>query len=131
MVATAVATAFGRAGSGIEAATSSRYTTFSAVFWVALIGACWRMSDVKSPRARTLQVLVASWAAILLALSYLAWFLVGQDLRQRTAAMDLLAKELQAGQFVPQHMAQIHPRPEVLRNRVEFLRAHKLSIFAD
>jgi hypothetical protein len=89
------------------------------------------MSDVKSPRARTLQVLVASWAAILLALSYLAWFLVGQDLRQRTAAMDLLAKELQAGQFVPQHMAQIHPRPEVLRNRVEFLRAHKLSIFAD
>lgn len=44
MIVSAAMIAFGRAGAGFTYALSSRYTTFSAVFWLAVLGTTWRMT---------------------------------------------------------------------------------------
>ena len=130
-ILTAVLAAFGRAGFGIWMALESRHSTFSAIFWVAIFGLYWRLTGSMLPAATSLRVALLGGTLSLLTVSYLAWFSIGMNLQRRAAAFDLVTAELKNGNFVPEHIMQVYPLPEPLRRRVEFLREHKLSIFAN
>jgi hypothetical protein len=128
-IATAAMTALGRAGIGPRQALSSRYATWSVLFWVPLAGAAYRLADAAArPVAKIATVVVA---AGLLGLSYRSGRYFVDYARQNAAIIDAVAPELRAGHILPENLIRIHPRGDEIRPSVEFLRAHKLSIFAD
>jgi hypothetical protein len=51
-------------------------------------------------------------------------------MRDITATIDAVSAELRAGRIVWEHLAQIG-NPEAIIPHIEFLRTHRLSIFAD
>jgi hypothetical protein len=127
-VATATMTAFGRVGFGERLALSSRYTTWSVLFWVSLLGFAWRLEDAtRRPVAR---IAALGVAGLLLAASYLASRPFVRQMRDITATIDAVSAELRAGRIVREHLAQIG-NPEAIIPHIEFLRTHRLSIFAD
>jgi len=156
MVATAVVTAFGRAGFGVHQATSPRYATEGLVFWMCLFGIAWRFSDALASRIRSgagassIDRGASSWgvrpvapslvarslmlciAAVIIVLSYYAWFsMIGQNWRYVIAENQLLAQELRMGIFNEERARLSYPRPEIIPGFVKFLRDNKLSIFAE
>jgi hypothetical protein len=70
-------------------------------------------------------------AILLVALGYAAWYRLGVTTKARTAAVDVATADLRAGRFDPARLGVLHPHPEEIRGKVEFLRQHRLSIFAD
>jgi hypothetical protein len=128
-IATAAMTALGRAGMGPGQALSSRYATWSVLFWVPLAGAAYRLADAAGRSvAKIATVAVAAW---LLVLSYRSGRYFVDYARQSAAVIDAVTPELRAGRILPENLIRVHPRGEAIRPRVEFLRDHKLSIFAD
>ena len=117
-------TALGRAGMGPEQGMSSRYATWSVLFWACLAGSAWRLADTaRRPVVKIATLGVAAW---LLGLSYFS----GQDFVNRTkehaVMLDAVTAKLRAGRIVPEHLAQVYPDPDIVL-LIEFLRAHRLS----
>jgi hypothetical protein len=128
-IATAAMTALGRAGMGPQQALSGRYATWSVLFWVSLAGAAWRLADAAAhPRLKIATIGVAAW---LLALSYLSGRPFVAYARNSAASLDLATAELRAGRIVPEHLGHVHPKLDTILPHLEFLRARRLSIFAD
>jgi len=129
-IATAAMTAFGRAGTGPAQALSSRYTTWSIVFWVSLGGSAWRLAEGfrHASRIRTILFLGSS---LLLMLSYLSGQRVTEAVKARTAIVDTVTAELRQGQVVSEHLAGVYPQPAAILPYVELMRERRLSIFAD
>lgn len=108
----AAATAAARAGFGLEQATSSRYTSITALAWVAALAATY-VALARAPTLRTPSlgaVLVAVAATVLLLGSLkqsvagnLAWHLHAVDLRAGRAAI---------GAGNPRGLSLLYPRPE-------------------
>ncbi len=127
---TAIMITLGRAGGGPVQALSTRYGTFSLMFWASLISTTWRIMPGPGPHSRLARRGTALAATLLILLSYLAWFRVAGPSYARAAAADMVSAELRAGHFDPAHVSLVYPRPHEIRDEIEFLRRHHLSIFA-
>ena len=108
---TAVMIALGRAGAGLGQALSTRYATFSLVFWLALLGAMWRwrtdaVGELSFGFARRA---VLALAVALLVFAYGAWFRVVESWRTQVAVSDQVTAELLAGRFDRVLMARVYP----------------------
>ena len=130
-IATAAMTAVGRSHMGVEQALSMRYGTFAVVFWVAVLGAAWRFADIVGAWHQWLKPATATVCVTLLVFSYLTWTTLSPQSASHAVMIDLVAQELRAGRFDPDHVTSIYPVPEAIRPAAEFLRANRLSIFAD
>ena len=131
IVASALVIAWGRAGVGAGQGLSTRYATFSLVFWISLLGTVWRLAPDFGARGDLVRGAVPVTAALLLVLAYAAWFRVADTQHARAAASDVVSAELRAGRFDPAHVSLVYPMPEEIRRAVDFLREQRLSIFAD
>jgi hypothetical protein len=128
-IATAAMTALGRAGMGAHQGLSSRYATWSVLFWVSLAGVVWRLAHASGrPGLKIATVGVTAW---LLGLSYLSGRYFLDHARNNAAVIDMVTSEVRSGRFVPEHLLRIVPGGDAIRPYIEFLRAHGLSIFAD
>ena len=130
VVATSMVTAYGRLGYGGAHALSARYMSSTVVFWVCLLGAAWRLINPLQEARQPLGIAVALVAGLLLATSYLSWFTIGAQVRERTAHIDVLTKDLRDGKFIPEHVIDTFPDPNRIRPAIDFLRSRKMSIFA-
>jgi hypothetical protein len=130
IVVTGIMITLGRAGAGPAEALSTRYATFSLAFWASLIGTAWRMAPELGPLAGLARRSAGVATIVMLLLSYVAWFRVAQPSYARTAAADVVSAELRMGRFDPTHVLLIYPRPDEIRDEVDFLRRRRLSIFA-
>jgi hypothetical protein len=128
-IATAAMIALGRGGMGDRLALSSRYTTWSVLFWGSLAGCVGRFDDAAVPRVAKIATMGLTLA--LLIVSYVASGLFIRQSREYAAATDVLSAELRAGRIVPEHLTRIYPKPEAIVPLIELLRARRLSIFAD
>jgi hypothetical protein len=125
-IATALLTAFGRAGVPLEQALSSRYGTWVMLFWFALAGPATKAIADSFRHARLVALgflMLVLGASLLSAQASIEWH------RQRVAAMDVIAAQALAGR-VPDHLELIYPDPTAVLARLEFLRQHRLSIFS-
>jgi hypothetical protein len=128
-IATAAMSALGRAGMSPQQALSARYATWSILFWASLAGALWRLADAAGrPRLKVATLGITAW---LLVLSYLSGRYFVDYARSNAATIDMVTVELRAGRILPEHLLRVHPGGEAIRPQVEFLRAHRLSVFAD
>jgi uncharacterized membrane protein (Fun14 family) len=130
-IATAAMCAFGRASLGTEQALSSRYATTAILFWAGLAAAVWRLADATGQEARVRMAIigVGVW---LLVLSYLSAASIVGNFTARAALVDSITEELRSGRFDPEHVVEIfRPGAEFIRPHIEFLRARRLSIFAE
>jgi len=128
-VATAVMTGLGRAGAGPLQAMSWRYVTWSVLFWASLLGCGWRQAAAAGHTIPAVANLVI--AAILVGVSYFPGRFIAIREKERAAAIDSLTAELRAGHLVPEHLSSVYPGSMSIVPLVEFLRARRLSIFAD
>ena len=113
VLGTAVMIALGRAGAGLGQALSTRYATFSLVFWLAVLGAMWRWrtnalerinSGVRASRDPRLAVVLSAFA-------YGSWRRVVESWRTQVSVSDQATADLLAGQFDPStDDADIPPR---------------------
>jgi hypothetical protein len=130
-IATAAMCAFGRASLGTEQALSSRYATTAVLFWAGLAAAAWRLADATGHEARV-RVAIMGFVAWLLVLSHLSAAGIVGNFTARAALVDSITEELRAGRFDPEHVVEIYrPGAKFIRPHIEFLRARRLSIFAD
>jgi hypothetical protein len=127
-VATALMIAMARGHNGIQQALLTRYGTFSAVFLVALLGAGWQLAG--AARYWPLKVLIAGIGANLLVASYRVP-LEFRLLTLHVAEVDRAVVDLRAGRYDTEPVRKFLLDPEGLRPAVEFLRARRLSFFAD
>ena len=132
VLGTAVMIALGRAGAGLGQALSTRYATFSLVFWLAVLGAMWRWrtnalgeSSLGFAR-RAILVLAVGLSAFV----YGSWRRVVESWRTQVSVSDQATADLLAGQFDRALMTRIYPHVDRLAPAIEFLRHEKLSIFA-
>jgi hypothetical protein len=128
-LATAVMIGIARGSHGPRQALFTRYATFGVVFFASLVGLAWRAAGLTAESCRRKIVVSAVGAALLLQAyrlpgeyQYLAW-LAGH--------IDVATAELRAGRFDPEHVKYLYQTPEFVRPHIEFLRAHRLSFFAD
>jgi len=120
-IATAIMIAYGRSGQGVYIA--SRYDTWSAIFWVAILGMFWRLFEDRAPA-------VLGIGALLLTMSYVTGQGYAGTFRGRAELLDELTAELRSG-GTPDKLRLIYPSLQGIERRIEFLRQSKLSIFAD
>jgi len=121
---TAAMTAFGRAGFGIEQAMSSRYATWSLVFWFsmfAVVSRTWRRNWLRNAG-------YVGLAATLL-LSYIVGAARVPAYQERAEVIDALQHDLRAGSF-PEKMVWVYPNPKSLIPILDFMRSRSLSIFS-
>jgi hypothetical protein len=126
-VAIAVLTAFGRAGLGPQQGMQLRYATWPTLFWVCLAASGWRLA--KGAGHTVPGVITLGVIGLLLYLSYLPT--EAKRLEIKTARIDAIASELRAGTIVPEHLVEVYPLPDRIIPLIEFLRAYRVSIFAD
>ena len=127
-VATALMIAMARGLNGVQQALLTRYGTFSVVFFVSLLGSAWQLAG--AARYWPLKVLIAGIGANLLVASYRVplelHVLIG-----RVADVDRVVVDLRAGRQDTEPVRKFLLDPEALRPAVEFLRARRLSFFAE
>jgi hypothetical protein len=128
-IATAVMAGIGRGGHGSQQALSPRYATWSILFWAGLAGAAWRVADAAGhPPLKLATLGVTGW---LLALSYPSGRYQADYARRSAAMIDVATAELRAGQQITAPNRGVHPDVDRIRPLIEFLRARRLSVFAD
>jgi hypothetical protein len=72
------------------------------------------------------------FVAWLLVLSHLSAAGIVGNFPARAALVDSITEELRAGRFDPEHVVEIYrPGAKFILPHIEFLRARRLSIFAD
>jgi hypothetical protein len=126
-VAVGVLIAFGRAGLGPQQGMQLRYATWPTLFWVCLAASGWRLA--KGAGHTVPGVITLGVIGLLLYLSYLPT--EAKRLEIKTARIDAIASELRAGTIVPEHLVEVYPFPDRIIPLIEFLRAYRVSIFAD
>jgi hypothetical protein len=125
-LATAVMVAFGRTGIGLQEAMASKYATWELLFWLALLGAADRMW---AARWRPNPVIVCAGLTILVASSLSGKGPLSSG-RERARLLTDMTLQLQSG-GVPENLNSIYPNPANVLSWLEFLRQHRMSIFAD
>ena len=111
-IATAIMIAYGRSGQGVYIA--SRYDTWSAIFWVAILGMFWRLFEDRAPA-------VLGIGALLLTMSYVTGQGYAGTFRGRAELLDELTAELRSG-GTPDNLRLIYPDMQGFERRIEFLR---------
>jgi len=124
-IASAAMTAFGRLGFGLEQAQSSRYAAWALLFWLCLLGAVYRLTaDLIWAKAA---VLLGTVAIIVMS------FISGQKpLAEGRVVAQMLGRTSAAilsGE--PANLQPLYPDARSVAQRIEFLRLHGLSIFAE
>lgn len=127
-IACAALTAFARAGDpmGSEQATSSRYITLASFLWYSIAGLSIETSpgEVLTNRTRLVACLVLSVFAVAAGVhGAYTWTLRYPAYRE--AAQTLVDGRGDAP------LRYLYPKPEELGRRAEFLKEHRLSVFAD
>jgi hypothetical protein len=129
MLATALVIGLGRGTGGPLGALSSRYGTFGAVFLASLLGLAWRLAGRMGTAWLSRMVVVAGTAWLLVIASRLPYEY--PPTLWHVGKIDVATAELRAGVFDPEHVKALYPDPEHVRPLIEFLRARRLSFFAD
>jgi hypothetical protein len=129
-VLTAVITAFGRLGFGVQQALDSRYTAFSLFFYLALVGGSFALYCAhirKGPTARACFLTHAAGLAIIAAVCWMACYQKGVALlpHHREYRVKLL-DALKWMDVIPDNpdLELICPSAEVLRRRARTLAEH-------
>jgi len=133
---TALITAAGRSGEGIEQAVASRYATLGIPFWIAV--AALAVSPTgnairfgKEYRPATEKVLgahgLAVFVAVLLAVHSVHGWWAGS---QRGAYFNSLRDELVSGENAPE-LERLYPDVETLLERRAFLERKRLTVFRE
>lgn len=125
-LATAVMVAVGRTGIGLQEAMASKYATWGLLFWLALLAAADRMWAAQS---RPNSAIVCA-GAVILVLSSLSGKGPLSSGRERARLLEDMTIRLQSG-GVPENLKSIYPNPANVLSWLEFLRQHRMSIFAD
>jgi hypothetical protein len=125
-LATAVMVAFGRTGIGLQEAMVSKYATWGLLFWLAVLAAADRMWDA---RLRPHPAIVCA-GAVMLVLSSLSGKGSLSSGRDRARLLEGMTIRLQSG-GVPENLGAIYPNPANVMSWLEFLKQHRMSIFAD
>jgi hypothetical protein len=125
-LATAVATSSGRIHLGVEQATASRYQTFALLFWCCL--GLMLLDRVAANQAQhctlaglLLVVMLAFATQVRLPLIDAQW----HQLRLRMVGLSLLT-----GVHDEPVLADAYPDPQVVLRAAEYMKQHRLSIFA-
>jgi hypothetical protein len=130
VLASTTMTSLGRAQAGVGAMMASRYGTGSVLFWACLMGAAWRMSI--AVHQRWSKLLVACLSFVIVAGSYFPIPSAIGHIRWRAEAASTITQQLRAGKIDQEQIIRIYPLgADVLRDRIDFIRERKLSIFAD
>ena len=124
-LATAVMVAVGRAGIGLQEAMASKYATWGLLFWLALLAAADRMWAAQS---RPNSAIVCA-GAVILVLSSLSGKGPLSSGRERARLLEDMTIRQSGG--VPENLKSIYPNPANVLSWLEFLRQHRMSIFAD
>jgi hypothetical protein len=125
-LATAAATSSGRIHLGVEQATASRYQTFALLFWCCL-GLILLLQVVKSRAqfeifaACVLVMMLAFATQVRLPLIDAQW----HQLRLKMVGLSLLT-----GVHDEAVLADAYPDPQVVLHAAEYMKQHRLSIFA-
>ncbi|GAM11080.1 hypothetical protein OR1_03389 [Geobacter sp. OR-1] len=120
----------GRAGSGIDAAFASRYTTFSAVFAVSLLAILAALSTTGSmPGFRILLIPVTLLLLVAAPFSYLQGWNSGKFMHGEFTRLSFLLKNYR---MVPAQSLQYLyiPNPQVVKERAPFLEKLGHEIFS-
>jgi hypothetical protein len=127
---TALLGAVSRGMYGAHQALSTRYATFSVVFIVSLFAVLWRLIAMFGDRYWPVRFVPVVTVSILLVVAYRIPFeyYVGKKI---VADMDTATTDLRAGRFNPEHVKHLYPDPDHVRLFIDFLRARRLSLFAD
>ena len=129
-IATAAMTAIGRAGMGAEQAMSSRYGTWTVLFWISLGGAASRLPYLAG--ASGIKMVMISLGIWFFSLNYLLSEQFVGRLNTHIQAIDSASAALKRGRDIDdQSLAYISPDTVSIIPLIEFLRERRLSIFAD
>ena len=126
-VATALMTAFGRAGLSLDQALASRYSTWALSFWFALAGSA---ANSIASSFRNARPVALCFLLLVLAASLVSAQVPVEKQQRQVAAMDMIAAQALAGHR-PDHLELLYPDPTAVLPRLEFLRQHGLSIFSE
>ncbi len=124
---TAAMTAFGRVDEGLEQALSSRYVTVANPLWVAVVVQLYWVAKV-SDGWIIRRLLPAKLVLLCLALCVSSLYGAYRWTERYNAYADLRTQVL-LGNDLERLRMLYPPRPQVIIERREFLRAHGLSIF--
>jgi hypothetical protein len=126
--ATAIITALGRLGFGVEQALDNRYVAFSRFFYIALCGLCFAIYvgrvEQAPPVPRTLLLTNAAWGLVLFALLWAySWKKFSPFPEEFRKTRTHLLQALRWVGPIPDNpdLALILPQTEVLRERALFL----------
>ena len=125
-LATAAATSSGRIHLGVEQATASRYQTFALLFWCCL--GLMVLAHVVQSRAR-LRIFLACLLIMMVAFaSQVRLPLI--DAQWHQLRLKIISLSLLTGVQDPAVLADAFPDPQVVLRDAEYMRQHRLSIFA-
>ncbi len=126
-LATAAVTSTGRLHLGIEQATASRYQTFALLFWCCL--GLWLLSRIADERRP-----IHAFAAVLL-IAMLGFATQVRlpliDAEWRQLRLQKISIALLTGVQDDELLAEAFPDPEVVLRSADYMRQHRLSIFAE
>ena len=125
-LATAAATSSGRIHLGVEQATASRYQTFALLFWcclglILLLQVLKSRTQFQAFTACVLVIMLAFATQVRLPLIDAQW----HQLRLKMVGLSLLA-----GAHDDAVLADAYPDPQVVLHAAEYMKQHRLSIFA-
>jgi hypothetical protein len=123
-LATAAVTSTGRLHLGLEQATASRYQTFALLFWACLglaLLSKLREQDTKYLAGGLLVAMLGFATQVRLPLIDAQW---------RQLRLEKISLALLAGVHDGAVLAEAYPDPQVVLRASEYMRQHKLSIFA-
>lgn len=128
VLATVIVTAYGRVALGTEQAFESRYATPALIFWCAVVIFWWPVAVRSAAPALALCAVMALLAAASCWFEATAW----PDLAARSAALRRVSDSLLAGLY-DGDAASAYETTEAskIAGFVPFLRAERLSVFAD
>jgi hypothetical protein len=125
--ASAIMTALGRAGFGLEQALSSRYVAFSLLGIIGLYLVVLKLKDIKNKKYKILYRIILCMLVIGLAFGYVAGIFVGEKISESREKMAFSV--IHYANASDEQLKIIYPNPRTLRDRAIILEKYGLNVF--
>jgi hypothetical protein len=133
LLATSAAIAWGRVPLGLPSAMASRYSTPVLWLWMAGIAAAARYAIASQPQTSAYRLVPTLWILLALGVAVISSLrpLNFTGMEYFSTRIRQAAYFIASGVFADEQLSHLYPSPAAIRPTIEFLRQHRLNIFAE